>query len=449
VLELIREGKTNSEIAYALSISIPGVKWHVSNMLGKLGVADRHQLAAWKGHTGSAAAGRPGSRAGTAGFAGWFGWKAALGAAAGLVAGGAIVAAALVGSTDDSPPPAAVTPALPQPPTSFVATVEFADALSTKVRLDLELASPPTDDYMLSIEDGFAIYADGDRSRDYALTMGLLEGGPNSGNRCAVAIEFDAVPAGTQFIEVELNGKLRRVAMSQAEADRQKTPGAQYFAAVPPGTSARAAVVRDPVEVDLTDRAPKEFDSGLGWKYVFERVVATSTRLGVTYHVEGLADGWGYHDLGGHSNVDGSLRFRPGQETAVVNLPTAGQTVKFAVGPGSRWVEEPIRATFTRSGATWTPWSGLTGIGQLDAALTDAPKVTMNGSAEAILFGVPVTLSDDLGHTYQRTGSHGGPALMEMVFEGPLDPAAKTVTLNIEGYWVAETREWTVEIPVR
>jgi DNA-binding CsgD family transcriptional regulator len=48
VLELVRDGKTNGEIASELSISVPGVKWHVSNMLGKLRLTDRHQLAAWQ-----------------------------------------------------------------------------------------------------------------------------------------------------------------------------------------------------------------------------------------------------------------------------------------------------------------------------------------------------------------------------------------------------------------
>ncbi|MGE0597884.1 MAG: response regulator transcription factor [Dehalococcoidia bacterium] len=49
VLELIREGKTNSEIANELAISVPGVKYHVTNMLGKLEVEDRVALANWQG----------------------------------------------------------------------------------------------------------------------------------------------------------------------------------------------------------------------------------------------------------------------------------------------------------------------------------------------------------------------------------------------------------------
>ncbi|MGE3075960.1 MAG: response regulator transcription factor [Dehalococcoidia bacterium] len=48
VLELIRRGKTNSEIANELAISVPGVKYHVSNLLGKTGASDRTDLANWK-----------------------------------------------------------------------------------------------------------------------------------------------------------------------------------------------------------------------------------------------------------------------------------------------------------------------------------------------------------------------------------------------------------------
>lgn len=48
VLELVRQGKTNTEIAYDLAISVPGVKYHITNMLGKLQVADRSALAAWE-----------------------------------------------------------------------------------------------------------------------------------------------------------------------------------------------------------------------------------------------------------------------------------------------------------------------------------------------------------------------------------------------------------------
>jgi DNA-binding CsgD family transcriptional regulator len=46
VFELVRAGRTNGEIAQRLFISRRTVETHVSHVLGKLGVANRRELAA-------------------------------------------------------------------------------------------------------------------------------------------------------------------------------------------------------------------------------------------------------------------------------------------------------------------------------------------------------------------------------------------------------------------
>lgn len=449
VLELIREGKTNSEIAYELSISIPGVKWHVSNMLGKLGVSDRHELAAWKGSVIGAASQTSQKRAESGGLAGWLGWKAAVGTGAGLAIAGIVVAAALSRPSTESPSAVMGTPASPEPPALLTASVDFADALSTKVRLELQLASPPTTDYMLSIENGFAIYADGDRNRDYASTMRLLEGGPNSGNGGDFAVEFDPLPPGTQFVEVVFNGTLRKVAMSQAESDRQKTPGAELFPALPPGTT-RAAVVRDPVEVDLTDRAPKEFDSGLGWKYVFERVVATSTRIAVTYHVDGANDDFDRRPHNVTAGVAGELPFGGGPQTLYIPFAAGAASVRLAIGPATRAIVDPLQATFTRTDGGWSTWTGSDGPGPLRASISDGAGVFVTFSSTDLIFAPgDVHLFDNTGRSYHPLATQTTGANVALTFEGPLAPDAQSVTLTATEYWVPETREWTVEIPVR
>jgi Tol biopolymer transport system component/DNA-binding CsgD family transcriptional regulator len=48
VLELLRRGDTNEEIARSLGISLDGAKWHVSEIIGRLGVADRYEAARWR-----------------------------------------------------------------------------------------------------------------------------------------------------------------------------------------------------------------------------------------------------------------------------------------------------------------------------------------------------------------------------------------------------------------
>jgi DNA-binding CsgD family transcriptional regulator len=49
VLELVREGRTNPEIARELGISPDGAKFHVSEIITKLGVTSREEAAGWDG----------------------------------------------------------------------------------------------------------------------------------------------------------------------------------------------------------------------------------------------------------------------------------------------------------------------------------------------------------------------------------------------------------------
>ena len=49
MLDGVRSGLTNAEIAERLGISVNTVRYHVSNMLTKVGVTDRQALAAWDG----------------------------------------------------------------------------------------------------------------------------------------------------------------------------------------------------------------------------------------------------------------------------------------------------------------------------------------------------------------------------------------------------------------
>ncbi|MBA4181237.1 MAG: hypothetical protein C0506_11665, partial [Anaerolinea sp.] len=48
VLELVRQGLPNAEIAVRLGISVNTVRFHVANLLAKADAADRKQLARWR-----------------------------------------------------------------------------------------------------------------------------------------------------------------------------------------------------------------------------------------------------------------------------------------------------------------------------------------------------------------------------------------------------------------
>ena len=100
ILGLIERGHTNREIAAMLGISMDGAKWHVSEILTKLGLASREEAADyWRWRQGWAQPLRRLLRA-TVGLPG-FKWAAAVGSAA--VVSAAFGYAIFASSADDAP----------------------------------------------------------------------------------------------------------------------------------------------------------------------------------------------------------------------------------------------------------------------------------------------------------------------------------------------------------
>ena len=56
VLGLVREGLTNPQIATRLGISPDGAKWHVKEIIERLGVSTRREAARWEGQRSPAGA---------------------------------------------------------------------------------------------------------------------------------------------------------------------------------------------------------------------------------------------------------------------------------------------------------------------------------------------------------------------------------------------------------
>jgi len=108
VLRLIAAGKTNAEIADDLNLSLDGAKWHVREILAKLGVDSREEAAAWWREYQ-----RPGMRirrriSGLAGISAWKAAVATVGTAAvstfAIVAGMSVRGGLGLADTDDVPP---------------------------------------------------------------------------------------------------------------------------------------------------------------------------------------------------------------------------------------------------------------------------------------------------------------------------------------------------------
>ena len=130
VLDELRKGGTNAEIAVRLGVSPDAVKYHVGNMLGKLHLANRHELAAWRPRAERRRRGLLAAPLGLALLARPLAWVA-VGAAltAGVVAvtvvlsvaldrgGGEIVPAATpLAATEITPATPATTPTAPPTP---------------------------------------------------------------------------------------------------------------------------------------------------------------------------------------------------------------------------------------------------------------------------------------------------------------------------------------------
>src|SRR5262245_43841794 len=117
VLDLLVEGRTNGEIAERLGITLEGAKWHVSEILSKLGVERREEAAEyWRYQNGM----RMRFLRVTRGFTSTavLRWVAIGLAAATAVAAIAIVAVMLAGGGSDeqaSPVPPAAASATPEP----------------------------------------------------------------------------------------------------------------------------------------------------------------------------------------------------------------------------------------------------------------------------------------------------------------------------------------------
>jgi DNA-binding CsgD family transcriptional regulator len=149
VLELIARGRSNTEIAEELGLSLAGAKWHVSEILSKLQADQREEAADyWRRYNGLA----PRFERIFRGVAGALTTKWVAAGAAVLVAGAAtavIVAIAMNQSdeepaaSDADPPTQTPPPATPTPSTATVAPT-VSSSVQTEVSIGPPVASIPS-----------------------------------------------------------------------------------------------------------------------------------------------------------------------------------------------------------------------------------------------------------------------------------------------------------------
>ncbi|MBA4180837.1 MAG: hypothetical protein C0506_09635 [Anaerolinea sp.] len=138
VIDFLAAGLTNAEIARRLGVSLDGAKYHVREILGKLGAESREEaVEIWREMPS-----RPGGWARAGLGVGWAGKVAVVAVAGGVAVLAAIAVAGLVWRDDaDSPPQDALPTAAPSlAPTSTAAVTPpaLADCTSTDVALSLE-----------------------------------------------------------------------------------------------------------------------------------------------------------------------------------------------------------------------------------------------------------------------------------------------------------------------
>jgi DNA-binding CsgD family transcriptional regulator len=132
VLEQVRAGRANPEIAEELGLSLNTVKYHLSNILAKLDLPDREALRRWDG--------RPRRRWGWLVLGGWSATRAAGAVSLGIVIAGVVIGVTALAQGEQVGPP---SPSATTIPRTYAAATEPTDSDGTLPSVP-DLASAPS-----------------------------------------------------------------------------------------------------------------------------------------------------------------------------------------------------------------------------------------------------------------------------------------------------------------
>jgi DNA-binding CsgD family transcriptional regulator len=346
VLDGVRAGRTNQEIASDLGVTFHTVKYHVSNMLGKLQLEDRQALAGWR--PGPVVRAPQRRWRALVPFATLKVAAAATAATLAIVAIGGISVLAIRSLADGEGSLAA------EPSVASQVEPDTAEPTPEQSVITLPLASPGVTAKILDrgrmftrfsmtalladpLPEGIVPSAGGDLTISAITPAGariLTERQRNyqkSDDPTAWTVNIDADPLPPDTVAVEI--RVEKITLI--------VPGTQE----PPtiiGPWIGVALLSEapPPAIDLSDRVPSRIDTGFGWAFVIDGVERLGDTLAITYHAEGKD----LHTLApeiGHPPSERLLPF-PGliPETVHVAIP-AGEsslTIRFA---GVRRMDNP------------------------------------------------------------------------------------------------------------
>ncbi len=357
VLEGVRAGRTNQEIADQLGVTFHTVKFHVSNMLAKLQLRDRQQLAEWRPAPVESAPSRN-WRA----LVPWGGLKVAGAGLAVAGMGAGVILAVFVILGDDSEPAVAVLPtstprptATPTPPATSTCT---ATPAPVPVREAPDIPPPATAgvelrvlarghafsrlNYQAATNDpapaGAVARAEGLSVTAYTPTgpVALAVRGPlgiSSGGTEGLAIltlDTDPLPDDTLTVVVDVPAfGFVRIHTGCLEG---RTSG--------PFTGVATIDPSEPLAQDLSDEAPERIDTGFGWAYVIDGIDRDGpTSMWVTYHAEGNVEDLFPDSPSGQVPVNYLAYLGPLRRTQRVLIPREATSVTFTFGGARRWTD--------------------------------------------------------------------------------------------------------------
>jgi DNA-binding CsgD family transcriptional regulator len=460
VLDLVREGRTNTEIALDLGITVHGVKYHISNMLGKLYLQDRHQLASWE-------APRESSPHRVSRLRGLIPSLAlpkvasvlATGVLLAAVGGGAVAFALMVRSASKGPDAADVNAGQAGFRIDSVTTSD----LGTVVKFTVPLSKPFDSGYVPLGLDQITLPPEA-VAREAFPSGRQIRVEPSASNG-SVAITYMTGPLPPDSTAVTVD-----VAKISIDG-HPEGPWHATFPVVP--TQSR----------DLTGRVPHSIETEYGWSYVIDSVRADDTAVAISYHREGPAEVLAQlqpaslvsQSAAAGATVRGATATSTGA-TVVIDRPAGNMPVQISLPGAVVRSDKTVTAKFTLTADSWQPTEVAIGgvpahakllLGTASTTLgpvptpggggaqfsieVDSPNVTLSPGA-----GITAnpTLVDDLGTSYvlfggqANDGSTSGQASGFLWnFRGTIDPKATQLTFSFPDLPDMQTGDWTLTIP--